>query len=132
MRIFADYFCDFTLAIEVTGVSPFLAQPPANDSDGGAFVISGLPYNFAQDTRLATPDPTDPILFCADSGGGNPAGFVDTADSTRFVRFSTSSSTPDAGYHAVKISADHLASGVYYYRITAGSLTSTRKMILIR
>ena len=38
----------------------------------------------------------------------------------------------DAGYHEVTFDASHLASGVYLYRLTAGSDVETRKLILVR
>jgi hypothetical protein len=37
-----------------------------------------------------------------------------------------------AGYHSVDFSASALTSGVYFYRITAGMFTQTKKMILIK
>jgi hypothetical protein len=37
-----------------------------------------------------------------------------------------------AGQHTVTFSAGDLASGVYFYRIEAGSYTSTMKMTLIK
>lgn len=37
-----------------------------------------------------------------------------------------------AGLHSVKFSADGYPSGVYYYKLTSGSLTQTRKMILTK
>lgn len=70
------------------------AQIPANDSCAGAVVIGALPFNYAQNTRLATPDPNDPILACADSGGGKTVWFVFTAASTQYIKFSTENSTP--------------------------------------
>ena len=71
-----------------------LSAQAVNDSCAGAVVVDTLPFNYSQDTRLATPDPTDPILACADSGGGKSVWFVYTADSTRYVKFSTENSTP--------------------------------------
>ena len=38
----------------------------------------------------------------------------------------------DAGYHEVQFNAGHLASGVYFYRLQAGSYTETRKLVLMR
>jgi hypothetical protein len=71
-----------------------LAQIPANDECAGAVAVSALPFSHSQDTRLATPNVTDPYLFCADSGGGKSVWFSYTADSTQFVKFTTANSTP--------------------------------------
>jgi len=38
----------------------------------------------------------------------------------------------DAGYHEVKFNAVNLASGVYYYRLTAGDFVQTRKFSLVK
>lgn len=37
-----------------------------------------------------------------------------------------------AGYHSVEFNASGLASGVYFYSISAGSFTATKKMILLK
>jgi len=37
-----------------------------------------------------------------------------------------------AGYKSVEFDARNLASGVYYYKLTAGSFVDLKKMILIR
>lgn len=37
-----------------------------------------------------------------------------------------------AGEHAVKVQADELASGLYFYKISSGAFTETRKMLLIK
>ncbi|MBI3764941.1 MAG: hypothetical protein HY277_00360 [Ignavibacteriales bacterium] len=70
------------------------AQVPANDECSGATVISSLPFTVSQNTRLATPNPSDPALACANGGGGKTVWFQYTADSTRYVTFSTSGSEP--------------------------------------
>ena len=38
----------------------------------------------------------------------------------------------DAGYHEVKFDARNLASGVYYYRLTAGDFVEARKLSLVK
>ena len=38
----------------------------------------------------------------------------------------------DKGYHKTVVNADNLASGVYFYKLQAGSLVETKKMILLR
>jgi hypothetical protein len=38
----------------------------------------------------------------------------------------------DAGNHEIQFNATNLASGVYFYRIQAGSYVETRKLCLIR
>ena len=37
-----------------------------------------------------------------------------------------------AGYHTVTFDASNLPSGTYFYRIIAGELTETKKMLLVK
>ena len=38
----------------------------------------------------------------------------------------------DPGVHEVKFNASNLSSGVYFYRIQAGTFTETKKLLLVR
>jgi len=38
----------------------------------------------------------------------------------------------EAGVHEVKFNGSNLASGVYFYRLTAGDFVQTRKLLLVR
>jgi hypothetical protein len=40
--------------------------------------------------------------------------------------------TQDAGYHEAQFDASELASGLYFYRITAGNFVQTKKLLLVR
>ncbi len=37
-----------------------------------------------------------------------------------------------AGMHSVTFDASHLASGMYFYRIEAGSFTDMKRMVLVK
>jgi len=38
----------------------------------------------------------------------------------------------EAGYHEVRFDASGLSSGVYFYRLQAGTYVETRKLLLLR
>jgi hypothetical protein len=38
----------------------------------------------------------------------------------------------DAGYHSVQFDGSGLASGIYFYRMTAGNFVDMRMLVLVR
>jgi len=38
----------------------------------------------------------------------------------------------EAGYHQASLNATNLASGLYFYRITAGSFTDVKKLVVVK
>ena len=44
----------------------------------------------------------------------------------------TDEAEQEAGYHSVQWDASDLASGIYFYRLTASSFTDTKRMVLMK
>jgi hypothetical protein len=94
---FVSTCCLRTLVVLTAATLAFsnaAAQAPANDECPGATLIGSLPFSASQDTRLATENANDPLLYCADGGKGKTVWFAYTAASTQYVTFSTVGSTP--------------------------------------
>ncbi|KAF0138709.1 MAG: hypothetical protein FD122_3724, partial [Stygiobacter sp.] len=78
------------------------AQAPANDECSGATVISALPYNAAQNTRLATANVNDPNPSCNDTNAlGKAVWYKYTPTTNQGVYFSTIGSTPTADFDVI-------------------------------
>lgn len=74
------------------------AQSP-NDECATATVISSLPFNTSQNTRLATVNASDPKFECNDTAGhGKTVWFKYAATKDTIIIFSTLGSTPTADY----------------------------------
>ncbi|MFZ4619325.1 MAG: T9SS type A sorting domain-containing protein [Bacteroidota bacterium] len=74
------------------------SQTP-NDECSAAFTITALPFQHLQDTRLASPNITDPAQTCQDSlTSGKTVWFKYSADTSRFIVFSTIGSGPIEDY----------------------------------
>ena len=76
------------------------------------------PFNPSTEIRFALPSDTHVTLTVYNSIGQAVTTLIDQ--------------DAPAGYHTVKLDAKHLSSGIYYYRLRAGSFTSTQKMILMK
>lgn len=88
------------IALCVCAHSVFSQIP--NDECASAIDISSLPFSILQNTRLATPNNTDPPLTCQDSAGaGKTVWFTYSADQPRYVTFSTLGSTPQDTFDTI-------------------------------
>jgi hypothetical protein len=84
------------------GVIQYATTQSANDECAGAVSIPALPFQFEQNTRLASQNVADPILFCQDSAkNGKTVWFKYVADTTRFLLFSTLGSKPVEDYDVI-------------------------------
>jgi hypothetical protein len=82
------------LAISLVLPNQAIAQAPPNDECATALVIGSLPYTDTQNTRLASANPGDPDLPCADGGGGKTVWYTYSPPTNQYVKFSTAGSTP--------------------------------------
>jgi len=76
------------------------------------------PFNPSTTIRYALPEPAHVSLIIFNTVGEQVATLVDDAKAE--------------GYHEVQFDASGLASGVYLYRLTAGSFVETRKLVFVR
>lgn len=76
------------------------------------------PFNPSTEIRFALPERAPVSLVVYDALGREVARLVD--------------GTLAAGYHRVQWEASSMPSGLYLYRLTAGTYTETRRMILMK
>jgi len=76
------------------------------------------PFNPSTQIRFALPKASHVNLAVYNISGQRVVTLID--------------SDGQAGYHTVNLNANGLASGIYFYRLTAGNFTETKKMILLR
>ena len=76
------------------------------------------PFNPSTEIKFSLPEAVHVSLVVYDMMGREVARLVDRP--------------VEAGHHTVTFEASHLASGIYLYRITAGSYTQTNRMTLMK
>jgi predicted outer membrane repeat protein len=114
------------------------------DSDGSVADMGAFPYEPEMDA--ADPRDLQPTSFTL-ANYPNPfnattsiAFDLPRAGQTKLTIFDVSgrrvqtilSAWQDAGQHTVHFDASHLASGVYFYHLTSGEISQTRKMMLLK
>lgn len=76
------------------------------------------PFNPATQINFQIPENSNVMLDIYDAGG-------------KLVR-TVVNEIYEAGYHSVNINAAEFSSGIYFYTLTAGSFTTTKRMMLIK
>jgi hypothetical protein len=101
-------------------------QPPTNGQSTAGLIPAQYmieqnypnPFNPTTMIRYALPNSSHVTLSVFNTLGEQVALLV--------------SGQQDAGYHEVTFNAEHLPSGVYFYRLQAGSYAETKKLLLIK
>ena len=75
--------------------SPLAFAQVPNDDCVTATVVTSVPFTDNLNTRLASDDPNDPVLSCADGGGGKTVWYHYTPATDLVVSVSTRGSTPE-------------------------------------
>lgn len=99
--------------------------------------VASVPIHFELSVPYPNPfNPTTTIRFSVESASGRIGDPARVALKVFDVLAREVATLVDevkpAGTHTVDFDARHLSSGVYYYRLTAGQFTQTKRMILLR
>ncbi len=101
---------------KITGV-----EVPPNDN---------MPTTYSLSQNYPNPfNPSTTINFALPKSGNVTLNVYDVLG--RLVKTLVSGDL-NAGYHTINFNADNLASGVYFYRIKAGSFVSVKKLMLLK
>ena len=116
-----------TTALNITDVKVDLGSPilVGVSKDNGS-----LPITYSLSQNYPNPfNPTTTIEFALPKAGDVNLVVYDILgrEVTRLVHGSL-----NAGYHKVTFNATNIASGVYFYRITAGDFVSVKKLMLLK
>jgi hypothetical protein len=93
-------------------------------------IPSGLPTSYSLSQNYPNPfNPTTTIEFALPKSGNVSLVVYDILgrEVTHLVNGEL-----QAGYHKVEFNASSLASGVYFYRIEAGSFVNVKKLMLLK
>ena len=96
-------------------------------------VEADLPSEFGLNQNFPNPfNPSTTIKFTIPVGTGHAPSVLKVFDVLGRDVATLVDATSFAGEHSVVCDASNLTSGVYYYRLTAGSFSQTRKMIVAK
>ena len=93
--------------------------------------ISGMPQKFSLEQNYQNPfNPQTTIRFSLQATGNVTLKFYDILG--KEVATLMNNETMQAGKHSVLFSGDKLPGGIYFYRLTAGTFSETKKMVLMK
>ena len=107
--------------IDLNGTFEYSAEITINNTVPLAFGLKQNfpnPFNPSTQINFTVPVTSNVQLKVFDTNGSEVATLVNQSKA--------------AGTYAVEFNASNLASGIYYYTITAGSFSTTKKMILMK
>ncbi len=109
------------LALQNAGSAQDEQKPDKTANLPNAFALGQNypnPFNPTTQIRFALPEDSHVTLVVFNGAGQKVATLIDD--------------NAPAGFHTVDLDAGNLASGVYFYKITAGQFTQTKKMVLLK
>jgi hypothetical protein len=119
---------DRTLAIGTHARGAFTTQIPAGPTDVGG--SPNVPESFSLEQNYPNPfNPSTKIGFRIQVSGFTSLKVYDVTG-REVATLVNEEMSP--GAHEVTFNGAGLASGVYYYRLTAGAMTQTRKLVLLK
>jgi len=96
---------------------------------GNPVVLKNVPKSYALNQNYPNPfNPTTTIEFALPVAGSYDL----TIYNVNGQMVQTFTGSAEAGFQSVTWDASNVASGMYLYKLTAGSFTSTRKMLLVK
>ena len=105
-------------------------EPTETNPAGMATSSADLPSDYALGQNYPNPfNPVTTIRYALPAGGQVRIAVFNTLGQEVAVPID---GPEEAGYHEVIFDATPLPSGVYLFRINAGSFTDVRKMLLVR
>ena len=124
-----EFGLDF-LRYNLPSQSPVVVYSFENDGVTAVESIGSIPTAFKLEQNYPNPfNPTTTIRFYTPSAGHVSLKVYDI--NGKEIATLTDQYVP-AGNSLVEIDASNLASGIYFYRLRAGSFTQTKKMILMK
>lgn len=103
---------------------------PKNNSQGSVISSRIVPQKYSLDQNY--PNPFNPSTIIKYALPRNEKVTIDIYDLLGRKVAELVNGEVEAGYHEVKFNAGNLASGIYFYRLSAGSFTQINKMLLMK